>query len=86
MTAKLVGNMLGLRTEQVSAATDSLITAGLIRYDSGEITVLDRAGCRTEILRVLRGRQEGKRSAARSRCIAVPRMCAGEQTPAADTP
>ncbi len=44
MTAKLVGNMLGLRTEQVSAATDSLITAGLIRYDSGEITVLDRAG------------------------------------------
>jgi CRP-like cAMP-binding protein len=44
MTAKLIGNMLGLRTEQVSAATDALVGAGLIHYDNGEITVLDRAG------------------------------------------
>jgi len=44
MTAKLIGNMLGLETGQVSTATDVLSTAGLIRYDEGEITVLDRRG------------------------------------------
>ncbi len=44
MTEKLIGNMLGLRSEQVSAATDALSSAGLIQYDSGDITVLDRAG------------------------------------------
>jgi CRP-like cAMP-binding protein len=44
MTAKLIGNMLGLETAQVSTATDLLSAAGLIRYDDGEITVLDREG------------------------------------------
>ena len=44
MTAKLIGNMLGLKTEQVSSATDVLSKAGLIRYTDGEITVLDRPG------------------------------------------
>ena len=44
MTAKLIGNMLGLETAQVSTATDVLSNAGLIRYDDGEITVLDRGG------------------------------------------
>jgi CRP-like cAMP-binding protein len=44
MTAKLIGNMLGLQTAQVSTATDVLSNAGLIRYDDGEITVLDRGG------------------------------------------
>jgi CRP-like cAMP-binding protein len=44
MTEKLIGNMLGLRMEQVSKATDALSSAGLIRYDDGDITVLDRAG------------------------------------------
>ncbi len=44
MTEKLIGNMLGLRTEQVASATGALSSAGLIRYDDGEITVLDRAG------------------------------------------
>ena len=44
MTAKLIGNMLGLETAQVSTATDVLSKAGLIRYDDGEITVLDRGG------------------------------------------
>lgn len=44
MTAKLIGNMLGLKTEQVSTATDVLSKAGLIQYDDGEITVLDRGG------------------------------------------
>ncbi len=43
MTEKLIGNMLGLRTGQVSAATESLCAAGLIRHDSGVITVLDRS-------------------------------------------
>ncbi|MEO6079142.1 MAG: Crp/Fnr family transcriptional regulator [Steroidobacteraceae bacterium] len=44
MTATLIGNMLGLETDQVSAAAGALSRAGLIRYDNGEITVLDRAG------------------------------------------
>ena len=44
MTAKLIGNMLGLETARVSAATDVLSKAGLIRYHDGEIEVLDRAG------------------------------------------
>jgi CRP-like cAMP-binding protein len=44
MTAKLIGNMLGLESNQVSAATDVLSKAGLIRYDDGVITVLDRPG------------------------------------------
>jgi CRP-like cAMP-binding protein len=43
MTAKLIGNMLGLETAEVNGATDVLSKAGLIRYDDGEITVLDRA-------------------------------------------
>jgi CRP-like cAMP-binding protein len=44
MTAKLIGNMLGLKTDQVSSATEVLSKAGLIRYDDGEISVLDRGG------------------------------------------
>jgi CRP-like cAMP-binding protein len=44
MTTKLVGNMLGLHAAQVASATDSLSSAGLIEYDDGIITVLDRDG------------------------------------------
>ncbi|MEO8061586.1 MAG: Crp/Fnr family transcriptional regulator [Pseudomonadota bacterium] len=44
MTEKLIANMLGLATAQVSRATGALSDAGLIRYDDGEITVLDRGG------------------------------------------
>lgn len=44
MTAKLIGNMLGLGAADVVTATDILCKAGLIRYDDGEITVLDRLG------------------------------------------
>ncbi|MET0279937.1 MAG: Crp/Fnr family transcriptional regulator [Steroidobacteraceae bacterium] len=44
MTDRLIGNMLGLRTDQVSAATGVLSEAGLIRYHDGLITVIDRAG------------------------------------------
>lgn len=42
MSEKLIGNMLGLKTEQVLAATQSLSAAGLIRYENGIITVLNR--------------------------------------------
>lgn len=44
MTDKLIGNMLGLSTADVTKATDPLRRAGLIHYNAGEITVLDRLG------------------------------------------
>jgi len=44
MTDKLVGNMLGLSPAEVTKATNLLQKAGLIRYNAGEITVLDRTG------------------------------------------
>ena len=44
MTEELIGNMLGLDRAKVSKATNVLEKAGLIHYDDGEITVLDRAG------------------------------------------
>ncbi|HJY05151.1 MAG TPA: Crp/Fnr family transcriptional regulator [Bryobacteraceae bacterium] len=44
MTAKLIGNMLGISPGDVTKATGVLQKAGLIHYDAGEITVLDRAG------------------------------------------
>jgi CRP-like cAMP-binding protein len=42
MNEKLMGNMLGLTPEDVTKATSVLHKAGLIHYDAGEITVLDR--------------------------------------------
>jgi len=44
MTDKLIGNMLGLKLPEVLKATAVLVKAGLIEYDKGDITVLDRAG------------------------------------------
>jgi CRP-like cAMP-binding protein len=44
MTQTLIGNMLGLDHIGVLAATDVLVKAGLIRYNDGEVTVLDRTG------------------------------------------
>ena len=44
MTEKLIGNMLGLTAAKVTKATSVLQKAGLIHYNSGEITVLDRRG------------------------------------------
>ncbi|MGZ5260161.1 MAG: Crp/Fnr family transcriptional regulator [Burkholderiales bacterium] len=44
MTDKLIGNMLGLSSADVTKATNVLQKAGLIHYDAGEITVLDRSG------------------------------------------
>lgn len=44
MTEKLIGNMLGIEPADVSKAASVLEKAGLIHYNNGEITVLDRAG------------------------------------------
>jgi CRP-like cAMP-binding protein len=44
MTEKLIGNMLGLSPAAVTKATGALQKAGLIRYESGEISVIDRPG------------------------------------------
>ena len=42
MTQELIADMLGVRREGVTAAAGKLQTAGLIHYNRGKITVLDR--------------------------------------------
>jgi CRP-like cAMP-binding protein len=44
MTQELIANMLGVRREGVTDAAGKLQKAGLIRYQRGRITVLDRLG------------------------------------------
>jgi CRP-like cAMP-binding protein len=44
MTQELIANMLGVRREGVTEAAGNLQQAGLISYQRGNITVLDRAG------------------------------------------
>jgi CRP-like cAMP-binding protein len=44
MTQELIANMLGVRREGVTEAARHLQSAGLIRYQRGHITVLDRKG------------------------------------------
>ncbi len=44
MTQELIASMLGVRREGVTEAAGKLQAAGLIRYNRGHITVLDRAG------------------------------------------
>ncbi len=44
MTQELIANMLGVRREGVTAAAGKLQSAGLISYNRGLITVLDRPG------------------------------------------
>ncbi|MEO8039961.1 MAG: Crp/Fnr family transcriptional regulator [Betaproteobacteria bacterium] len=43
MTQELIANMLGVRREGVTAAAGQLQTDGIIRYQRGHITVLDRS-------------------------------------------
>jgi CRP-like cAMP-binding protein len=44
MTQELIANMLGVRREGVTEAAGKLQDVGLIRYQRGRITVLDRPG------------------------------------------
>ena len=44
MTQELIANMRGVRREGVTEAAGQLQKAGLIRYQRGHITVLDRDG------------------------------------------
>jgi CRP-like cAMP-binding protein len=44
MTQELIANMLGVRREGVTAAAGKLHAKGLIDYNRGKITVLDRKG------------------------------------------
>ena len=44
MTQELIANMLGVRREGVTEAAGKLQEVGLIRYQRGRITVLDRPG------------------------------------------
>ena len=44
MTQELIANMLGVRREGVTEAAGNLQAEGLIQYQRGRITVLDRAG------------------------------------------
>jgi len=44
MTQELIANMLGVRREGVTEAAGNLQQAGLIAYQRGHITVLDRPG------------------------------------------
>jgi len=44
MTQELIANMLGVRREGVTEAAGRLHHAGLINYQRGHITVIDRAG------------------------------------------
>ncbi|MFT5390447.1 MAG: CRP-like cAMP-binding protein [Gammaproteobacteria bacterium] len=44
MTQELIANMLGVRREGVSVAAHRLQEAGLIHYERGRITIVDRRG------------------------------------------
>ncbi len=44
MTKKLIGNMLGIEPDEAECATRSLEEEGLVTYDEGKITILDRPG------------------------------------------
>ena len=49
MTQELISNMLGVRREGVTEAAGKLQKAGLIEYNRGHITVLDRPGLETRV-------------------------------------
>jgi CRP-like cAMP-binding protein len=49
MTQELIANMLGVRREGVTEAAGKLQQAGLIQYNRGHITVLDRRGLEARV-------------------------------------
>ncbi|MFN2310929.1 MAG: Crp/Fnr family transcriptional regulator [Spirochaetia bacterium] len=49
MTQELIANMLGVRREGVNEAAGKLQKAGLINYQRGHITVLDRPGLEARV-------------------------------------
>jgi CRP-like cAMP-binding protein len=49
MTQELIANMLGVRREGVTEAAGRLQSAGLIHYNRGRITVLDRPGLEARV-------------------------------------
>jgi CRP-like cAMP-binding protein len=49
MTQELIANMLGVRREGVTEAAGKLQAAGLIRYNRGHITVMDRVGLEARV-------------------------------------
>ncbi len=49
MTQELIANMLGVRREGVTEAAGKLQRAGLINYNRGRITVLDRPGLEARV-------------------------------------
>ena len=49
MTQELIVNMLGVRREGVTEAAGKLQKAGLIDYNRGRITVLDRPGLEARV-------------------------------------
>jgi Mn-dependent DtxR family transcriptional regulator len=61
MTQELIANMLGVRRPGVTEAAMKLQDAGLIRYQRGRITIVDRAGLERracECYRRVRGHAE----------------------------
>jgi len=49
MTQELIANMLGVRREGVTEAAGKLQAAGLIQYNRGRITVVDRRGLEARV-------------------------------------
>jgi len=49
MTQELIANMLGVRREGVTEAAGNVQKAGLIKYQRGHITVLDRPGLEARV-------------------------------------